>query len=158
MQTATRKRTLRLLSNGLYVITSSNGDRYGGATASWLSQASFKPPLVMAAIRPESNVFECLVESRRAAVHVIGCGQKDMAERFFRPTTVTGWTMNGEPFAPGLTGVPVLQNAAAFFECIVRHICRLGDHAIVVMEVVEAECRAQIQPLTVAASPWEYGG
>jgi hypothetical protein len=34
----------------------------------------------------------------------------------------------------------------------------LGDHAVVVMEVVEAECRGDVRPLTVAASPWEYGG
>jgi flavin reductase (DIM6/NTAB) family NADH-FMN oxidoreductase RutF len=150
-----RKRTLPLLSNGLYIITSADGDTCCGATSSWVSQTSFKPPLVMAAIRPKSGVYRCLVESRRAVVHVIGCGQQEMASRFFQPITVTGRTMNGEPFAPGLTGAPVLQNAAAFLECLVRHICRLGDPAIVVMEVVEAECRTEIEPLTVAASPWD---
>lgn len=112
MDVPIRKRTLRLLSNGIYVVTSSSGAAYGAATVTWLSQASFKPPLVMAAIRPDS----------------------------------------------GLTGAPILQSAAAFFECAVRHIFTLGDHAVVVMEVVEAECRGEVQPLTVAASPWQYGG
>jgi hypothetical protein len=28
----------------------------------------------------------------------------------------------------------------------------------VVMEVVEAACHGEVHPLTVAASPWEYGG
>ena len=47
----------------MYVITSRYGEDYGAATVTWVSQASFRPPLIMAAIRPGSNVFKCL--SRR---------------------------------------------------------------------------------------------
>jgi flavin reductase (DIM6/NTAB) family NADH-FMN oxidoreductase RutF len=158
MDACTRKRTLRLLSNGIYVVTSSSGAAHGAATVTWLSQASFKPPLVMAAIRPDSNVFKCLAESGIAAVHILDCDQQDLASRFFSPTRVVDHTINGEPFVLGLTGAPILQNAAAHFECAVRHVFTLGDHAVVVMEVVEAECRGELQPLTVAGSPWTYGG
>jgi flavin reductase (DIM6/NTAB) family NADH-FMN oxidoreductase RutF len=153
-----RKQTLRLLSNGVYVITSTTGTRYGAATATWISQASFKPPLVMAAIRRDSNVFACLMESRIAAVHILDRGQEAMAQRFFSPTNVVGDTINGEPFLPGSTRAPILRNARAFFEGVVHHTFALGDHAVVVMEVVEAECRGDVCPLTVEASPWEYGG
>lgn len=158
MDLPTRKRTLRLMSNGVYVITSSTPTRYGAATATWISQASFKPPLVMAAIRQDSNVFACLAESRVAAVHILDRSQQTMAQRFFCPTTVAGDQINGKPFVPGRTAVPVLQNALAYFEAVVHHMFMLGDHAVVVMEVVEAECRGDVRPLTVAASPWEYGG
>lgn len=158
MNIRTRKQTLRLLSNGIYVVTSAAGMRHGAATITWLSQVSFKPPLVMAAIRPDSNVFECLCESRIAAVHILDAGQQQMASKFFTPTKVLDRTINGEPFTPGVTRAPILQNAPANFECLVRHIVRVGDHAIVIMEVVEVEYRREISPLTVAASPWEYGG
>lgn len=166
MDAIARKRTLRLLSNGLYVITSASGPfdgaqgrpRYGAATVTWLSQASFTPPLVMAAIRPASNVFECLAESGVAAVHVLDLTQCDIAQKFFSPTTVAGRTINGEPFRDGVTGAPVLQNACAFFECRVRQMLTLGDHTVVVMEVVEAECPRECLPLTVSQSPWAYGG
>jgi flavin reductase (DIM6/NTAB) family NADH-FMN oxidoreductase RutF len=33
-----------------------------------------------------------------------------------------------------------------------------GDHAIVILEVVEVELTGHIDPLTVSDSPWEYGG
>jgi flavin reductase (DIM6/NTAB) family NADH-FMN oxidoreductase RutF len=33
-----------------------------------------------------------------------------------------------------------------------------GDHAIVLLEVVNAEIRREVNPLTVADSPWKYGG
>ena len=158
MDVQSRKRTLRLLSNGIYIMTASSGGRYGAATVTWLSQASFKPPLVMAAIRPDSNVFRCLEESGTVAVHILDASQQAMAQRFFAPTQVVDGTINGEPFTPGMTCAPILQNARAYFECAVRQIVTLGDHAVVVMEVLEAGCRDQVRPLTVAASPWEYGG
>jgi flavin reductase (DIM6/NTAB) family NADH-FMN oxidoreductase RutF len=153
-----RKQTLRQLSNGLYVVTSASGTHHGAATVTWMSQASFTPPLVMAAIRPESNVFKCLVESGAAAVHILDSTQQDMAQKFFAPTRVTDQTINGEPFSPGLTGAPILRNALAYFESLVRQIVTLGDHAVVIMEVVQAECRGDLSPLTIAASPWRYGG
>jgi flavin reductase (DIM6/NTAB) family NADH-FMN oxidoreductase RutF len=159
MEVSIRKQTLRMLSNGMYIVTSANGGRYGAATITWLSQASFKPPLVMAAIRPTSTVFECLTESRVAAVHILDVDQQEMAQRFFAPTRCLDGTINGEPFAPGVTSAPILQNARAYFECLVRDVVKHdGDHAVVVMEVVEARCRAELRPLTVAASPWAYGG
>jgi flavin reductase (DIM6/NTAB) family NADH-FMN oxidoreductase RutF len=158
MDTATRKRTLRLLSNGMYIITSSSNGRYGAATVTWLSQASFKPPLVMAAIRPDSNVFKCLSESGVAAVHVIDAGQQEVAQKFFAPTRVVGDLINGEPFRAGITRAPVLHNARAYFECSVRQMITLGDHAVVIMEVVDADSSSDCRPLTVAASPWTYGG
>jgi flavin reductase (DIM6/NTAB) family NADH-FMN oxidoreductase RutF len=158
MDPGVRKRTLRLFSNGLYVMTSSHGTQHGAATLTWLSQASFKPPLVMAAIRPTSNVFKCLVESQVAAIHILDADQQEMAQRFFSPTRVLDGTINGEPFVPGVTRAPILTNARAHVECEVRHIFTRGDHAVVVFEVIEAACHGELNPLTVAASPWEYGG
>jgi hypothetical protein len=81
MDTNVRKHTLRMLSNGIYIVTSASGDRYGAATVTWLSQASFKPPLVMAAIRPDSNVFKCMSESGVAAVHVLDLCQLQHDQR-----------------------------------------------------------------------------
>jgi flavin reductase (DIM6/NTAB) family NADH-FMN oxidoreductase RutF len=158
MDPAARKQTLRLLSNGLYVMTSSTPTRFGAATVTWLSQASFKPPLVMAAVRPDSHVYQCLAESGAAAVHVLDVQQQALAQKFFSPTAVANGTINGEPFRPGLTRAPILQNAFAYFECVVRQLVTLGDHAVVIMEVVDAQCRRELSPLTVAASPWAYGG
>ena len=158
MDPGVRKRTLRLMSNGLYVMTASNGTRHGAATLTWVSQASFKPPLVMAAVRQTSNVFQCLAESRVAAIHILDADQQDMAQRFFSTTRVVDGTINGEPFEPGVTRAPILKNARAHVECEVRHIFDRGDHAVVVLEVVAAGCDGEVHPLTVAASPWEYGG
>ncbi len=71
MNTTARRKTLRMMSNGLYVMTARSGHHYGAATVPWVSQASFRPPLIMAAVRPESNVFACLRDSGHVAVHIL---------------------------------------------------------------------------------------
>jgi flavin reductase (DIM6/NTAB) family NADH-FMN oxidoreductase RutF len=154
-----RQKTLRMLSNGVYVLTSRSEDRYGAATVTWVSQASFKPPLIMAAVRRESNVFECLVESRSAVLHIVGDRQQEIARRFFFPTHVVCGTINGEAFMEGKTTAPVLPNLPAHIECQVEHIVETrGDHAVVILRVVEAECQERVRPLTMAATPWKYDG
>ena len=159
MDARTRRNTLRMLSNGVYVLTSRSEDRYGAATVSWVSQVSFKPPLIMAAVQPDSNVFKCLEESRTAVLHIVGDRQQEIAHRFFFPTHAEHGTINGEPFAEGRTAAPVLANLPAHIECQVERIIDTdGDHAVVILRAVEAECRERVKPLTIAETPWEYGG
>jgi len=155
----TRQKTLRLLSNGVYILTARSADRYGAATVTWVSQASFKPPLIMAAVRRESNVFKCLTESRYAVLHVLGDRQQDIARRFFFPTHAVCGTINGEAFMEGRTAAPVLPNLPAHIECeLERVVDTEGDHAVVILRAVEADCRDKVRPLTMADTPWKYGG
>ena len=159
MDVKVRKKTLRMLSNGVYVLTSRSADQYGAATVSWVSQVSFKPPLIMAAVQRESNVFKCLEASRTAVLHIVGDRQKHIAHRFFFPTHAERGTINGEPFAEGRTAAPVLANLPAHVECEVERIVDTeGDHAVVILRAVEAEFREGVRPLTIAETPWVYGG
>jgi flavin reductase (DIM6/NTAB) family NADH-FMN oxidoreductase RutF len=159
MDARARKKALRMLSNGMYVVTSRSGAHYGAATVTWVSQASFKPPLIMAAVRRDSNVFKCMAESRIAAIHIVGCHQQDLARKFFAPTAARDGQINGEPFSEGVTSAPILRNLPAYIECRVRQLVDgVGDHAVVILEAVEARCREQVRPLTIAESPWKYGG
>lgn len=159
MDPIARKTTLRMLTNGVYIITSRNGEEYGGATVTWISQASFHPPLVMAAIRPESSVYKCIVESKLAAIHILSAEQTEIAQKFFTPTTVQNGQMNGQLFAEGKTTVPVLTDPPAYIECkVLRVVDGMGDHAVVIMEVLEAECRERVVPMRIDQSPWQYGG
>jgi flavin reductase (DIM6/NTAB) family NADH-FMN oxidoreductase RutF len=155
----TQQKTLLMLSNGMYIMTSRSGSRYGAATVTWVSQASFKSPLMVAAMRKVSTIFECLSESRTAAIHILRINQEELARKFLSTTQTNLNAINGEPFKEGKTSAPVLDNVPAYIECRVHAIAdNRSDHAVVIMEAVEAECREQVQPLTIAKSPWEYGG
>lgn len=159
MDPKTKQKTLRLLSNGMYVLTSRHGSRPAAATVTWVSQASFKPPLIMAAVRRDSTLFSCLRESRVAALHILDRRQKHLAQKFFTRARANAAPLNGEPFSEGKTCAPILRDLPAYLECKVVHIHEdHGDHAIVVLEVVDAALHRPVHPLTVADSPWEYGG
>jgi flavin reductase (DIM6/NTAB) family NADH-FMN oxidoreductase RutF len=160
MDPKTKQKTLRLLANGIYVMTSRGAHKIGAATVTWVSQASFKPPLLTAALRKDGTVLECVIQSGKAVLHVLDKQQSALAQSFFAPTKATEGTLNGEAFTSGVkTGAPVLDSALAYLECEVREVMdRHGDHAIVLLEVVNAEIRREVNPLTVADSPWKYGG
>src|SRR5436190_21559388 len=140
MDAKVRHKTLRMLSNGVYVLTSRSEHRYGAATVTWVSQAYFRPPLIMAAVRRESNVFECLAESRSAVLHIVGDRQQEIARRFFFPTHAVRGTINGEAFMEGKTAARVLPSLPAHIECQIEQIVVThGGLAVVILRVVEAE-------------------
>jgi flavin reductase (DIM6/NTAB) family NADH-FMN oxidoreductase RutF len=154
-----KQKVLRLIPNGMFVITSRSGDKVGAATITWLTQASFKPPLIAAAIRPDSTLFECLQESNAAAVHVLSSDQQNLAKKFFSTTEVKDGMLNGEPTMPGNTSAPILKNITSYAECkVVRIIDGGGDHRLVLLEVIDGDHLKDIRPLLVTDTPWTYGG
>ncbi len=159
MNVTAKKHALRMFTNGVYILTARSEDEIGAATVTWVSQASFTPPLLTVAVRPTNSVFRCLAKSAVAALHVLGHDQTDVAKKFFTPTAVHDGTINGEPFCHGTTRAPILSNVPAYLECAVRQIVDQGsDHAVVILEVLDAVCRERVRPLTMADTPWEYGG
>ena len=159
MDPKTKQKVLRLLTNGMYILTSRSETGYGAATITWVSQASFKPPLLMVALRKDGSAFQCVAESRTAVLHILDNGQQDIAQKFFAATEESQGLLNSEPYSEGTIGAPDLENLGAYLECKALEILeKHGDHAIVVFEVLNAVLRRDVVPLTVTGSPWQYGG
>jgi len=153
-----KKKTLRLLTYGLYVATSRDANGYAGGTINWLSQSSFSPPLIMAGIQRESSLHQAIAASRVFAVHIVGRSQRELASSFFKGAATAGATINGFRFEPGVTGAPVLVDPPAWFECRVVDEVRRGDHTIFIGEVVAAGVRREEEPLTLRDAGFAYGG
>ncbi len=160
MDIQAKKKTLRMLTYGLYVVTAVADGEIAAGTVSWLSQASFEPPLIMAGIKADSRLHARIEASGAFAVSVIGAAQKDMASAFFRPSAIEGDRISGYAFTPGPeTGAPVVLNAPAWFEARVRHTFKGGDHTVVVAEVVSAGVHDEAaKPLVLGDTGWSYGG
>jgi flavin reductase (DIM6/NTAB) family NADH-FMN oxidoreductase RutF len=160
MDPKAKQKALRLLTNGIYVITSRSDKCYGAATVTWVSQASFKPPLLMVALRKDGSVLQCLVQSLTAVLHVLDSGQRDLAQKFFAATEESNGMLNGEPYRVGKNGAPVLDRLGVYLECKAIEIVQQqpGDHSVAILEVQDAVVRRDIKPLTVPETPWQYGG
>lgn len=61
-----------------------------------------------------------------------------MAFTFFKPAKLEDGKLSGQTFKPETNGCPTLHDAIAAMECSVREIVEIGDHHILVGEVVEA--------------------
>ena len=160
MNPAVRRRVLGLLTYGLYVLASRFGDEVAAGTVSWLSQASFNPPLVMTALRVGSRIQGVVDRGGAFAVSILSRDQKEVAESFFKPSKIEPKRINGYPVEPGpKTGAPILANAPAWFEARVVGKLEKGDHTVYLAEVVECGLRDPgAKPLILHETGWRYGG
>jgi flavin reductase (DIM6/NTAB) family NADH-FMN oxidoreductase RutF len=155
-----KKTSLRAINYGLFVLTAADGEELAGAGVNWLSQASFSPPLVMAAVKADNHAHQLIDRTGAFAVNVLGKDQRDVAMAFFRPTKVEGDTINGYRFERGpTTGAPLLVDLPYWFEARVTDTVKRGDHSIFVAEVTEAGVRDDsVVPLVLRDTGMSYGG
>jgi flavin reductase (DIM6/NTAB) family NADH-FMN oxidoreductase RutF len=154
-----RKKVLRMIPHGLQVVTVREGEEVYGYTSSWLTQGSFEPPLVVLGLRKESTSGRMLLASGVFCVHFLGKEQKELAQHFFKSAHHSGEKLAGLEHHPGeRTGCPVLEDVLGHAECRVVHVYEGGDHNVVIAEVLLAKLHREGEPLTMADTPWQYGG
>ena len=158
MDPEAKKRALRGIVHGVYVIGVREGEKSNAFTATWITQVSFEPPLVAAGIRKDSISFRMIEASRVFTINLLSSGQKPLAQHFLKPAHLGGDKLQGIGHRPGKTGAPVLDEAMAYLECRVKEIFPAGDHSLVLGEVVEAEFRRPDEPLMLGETGWQYGG
>lgn len=160
MKQEDRKHVLRLFDHGLYIVGAGQNEDVVANGVTWLSQCSFTPPLIMAAVRREGRLHDQIEKTGAFSVNVVGKGQQEMVATFFKPAQVSGNTMNGYRFEPGpATGAPLFVDCPAWFEVDVRDVVKRGDHTVFIAEVVEAGVRdPEAKALTLRDTPWSYGG
>ncbi len=127
------------LVHGVYVVTTRSGDRVNGMTASWVSQVSLKPLLLMVSIAPTRYTHDLIKASRVFAINVLTAAQVDLGKRFGLASGRRVDKFAGLHYITAATGSPILPQARAYFDLnlIANHTA--GDHTIFVGEVVEAK-------------------
>jgi len=120
---------------GIYVLTTAHGEKVNGMIASWVSQISYDPPLVMAAVHPNRYSHQLIRQSGVFALHVIGKGQKALLARFKGPDPLAKFS--DLEWRPGRMGCPILRDCVAFLECCVEESLRPGNHTLFIGRVVD---------------------
>ncbi len=160
MDPQAKKVALRAINYGLYVLTAIDGDDVGAAGVNWLTQVSFEPPLIAAAVKTDSDTHRIIQTTGRFAVNVLAEDQLDIAKAFFRTVTLEGDQIGGHRFEPGPeTGAPLLVELPYWFEAKVTDKVERGDHTVFVAEVVNAGVRDEkAVPLLLRSTGMNYGG
>jgi flavin reductase (DIM6/NTAB) family NADH-FMN oxidoreductase RutF len=158
MDEEAKKKALRSIPYGLFVLTAKSGDDVAAATVNWVTQTSFKPPLVAVGLKVGTHPYDVVKATRAFAVNVLGEGQKDLAQAFFMTVAPEGKKLGPVTFELGSTGSPIINETPAFWECRLVSVLEEGDHHVFVGEVVDAGVRGDTRSLLMRDTGWNYGG
>ena len=153
-----KKTLLRKIPHGLFICGVRDGDDVNGFTASWVTQGSFEPPLVVMGVRADSTSHGIIERTGCFSLNVLRADQKDLAAVFFKPQKAMGGRFEAAPFQEGELGLPLLEDAIGGVECSVIGQLKHGDHTVFVGEVKTARLLADGEALNLASTGWNYGG
>jgi flavin reductase (DIM6/NTAB) family NADH-FMN oxidoreductase RutF len=132
------RRALSQFATGVTVITtragsgSPPGAPFVGITASSFNSVSLDPPLVLWSMATRANSLPMFRDGSHYIINVLSASQLDLCQRF---ATLKGDRFAGVDYRLSETGLPILANALAWFECHNRSRYDEGDHVIFVGEV-----------------------
>lgn len=138
------RRALGRFATGVTIVTCVDGTGTRvGLTVNSFGALSLEPPLVLWSLRNESPSLQAFDTATHFAINVLGEGQVGLSRRFASPVA--------DKFAEGtwhlgLGGVPVLNAAAAVFECeaVSRQVA--GDHVLFIGQVLNF-AGGELEPL-----------
>jgi 3-hydroxy-9,10-secoandrosta-1,3,5(10)-triene-9,17-dione monooxygenase reductase component len=131
---------------GVCLITTLAADgRRVGLTANSFSSVSLDPPMVLWSLARSASSAPVFRDAEYFAINVLGAGDEALSAHFAK-SGADKFAAFAERFRAGLGGVPVLEAAAASFECHSRHRYYGGDH-IIVIGVVERYRHGERPPL-----------
>jgi flavin reductase (DIM6/NTAB) family NADH-FMN oxidoreductase RutF len=158
MDNATAKKALRLFTYGIYVVTSVEGDEVAAMTANWVGQVSFEPRMVSVAFEEDAHTLELVRRSGIFAVNVLESGSREFAAQFSRAYSKVGSKLEGREYTRGDHGSPILPEALGAVECRVVLDNPVGDHVLIVGEVVQAYVNREGESLTMKEAGFRYSG
>ncbi|HKL00798.1 MAG TPA: flavin reductase family protein [Desulfotignum sp.] len=144
------------MTYGIYVLTTRMDDTMNGMIASWVTQVSYDPPLILAAVHPNRYSHDMIVNSRAFGLHIIDQSQKDLLKRFKGPDP--GEKFSGMDWKPGKTGVPILKDCLAWFELQVIQQLQPGNHGLFIGKVMDADGQPEGLPLSTRDYEGMYVG
>lgn len=143
---------MNLVSYGLYIVCSKNGDKYNGQIANTLFQVTAEPPNVAVSINKDNLTHEYIVRSKVFTASILST-EADMP-------LIGKWgfksgrdidKFEGTEFRTGKTGAPIILDATcAYVEAEVTHSMDVGTHTLFVGKVVDCAMLAGGEPMTYA--------
>jgi len=136
---------LGMFATGVTIVTARRPDgSLVGLTANSFNSVSLDPPLVLWSLSRNAGSMPVFERGSHYAINILAAEQHVLAERFASKTVDR---FADVAFREGAGGAPVLEGAAAVFECFNRSQYEEGDHVIFVGEVERCTWRPGLPPL-----------
>ena len=136
---------LGMFATGVTIVTArnANGDLVG-LTANSFNSVSMSPPLVLWSLAQTATSMEAFSTGSHYAINILSADQQELAMQFAAKGIDR---FAGVRYQLGAAGAPLIEGAAATFECFNRSRYEEGDHVIFVGEVEHCSHREGASPL-----------
>lgn len=123
----------RRWATGVTVVVAADGEGgVRGATVSAFAVVSLEPPLLLICLDRDGRMSTLVPDQGAFAVSVLDRRHEFVADRLAGRGPVVDARFGGVPHAPAPSGLPVLDDALAWFDCRVRAVHDGGDHVVIV--------------------------
>jgi flavin reductase len=124
------------LGHAVSIVTTEGPAGRAGFTASSVCSVSDAPPTVLICLNRSSSVYEAFMGNKVLCINTLNCRQERLSTLFGGKTPMT------ERFAAaywvsGLTGAPILEDAAAAFDCAIVDKVTAASHDILFCRVLD---------------------
>lgn len=137
----------------LVVVTTGDGDEPAGCLVGFATQCSIKPPRFIVCISKANYTFTAIERADHAAIHLLRRDQSGLGSLFGEETSDSVAKFAQCSWHLGVTGVPVLDDCAAWIEGRILQRFAPGDHEVVVVQPCDGGGGAPSKVLTLRHSP-----
>lgn len=145
---------MRQLAAAVTVVTAEHEGVRNGLTATAVMSVCAEPPRLAVAVNKSASALPFLLGAGNFAVNVLRYDQDAVASRFATSKVRGEARFEGETWERLATGAPVLQGAAATFDCRIESMQEVGTHMLVIGDVQALQVSPNDQPLLFLDGGW----
>lgn len=139
-----------LLDYPMYVVTTTSDDRYAGCLVGFATQAGINPPRFLVCLSVENFTFTVAAHASHLAVHAIPRDNLALAKLFGEETGTEVDKFSWCKWHRGAHGLPILDDAAAWFVGEIVDRVDAGDHHAFLLAPVEVRAHTATKIVTSA--------
>jgi flavin reductase len=132
---------MRNFATGVCVATTytdrADGRYHDAVTINSLTSLSLDPPLVSLCLRLGSAFLADLLSTKKWAISILDSQDRHVAGLLARDRATRAPTVDALPASPGLHTGALILDSASWLECVLWNSFDVGDHTLVVGEVVD---------------------
>lgn len=135
------RKTLRLWSCGVTIVTTTDGQQRTGMTASSFTSISLEPPLILVCLHKQAGTAKLIEQTGVFAVSILGAHQESLSAQFagFSPLPEGKDRFYNVETTTAKTGSPILTDSIAWLDCKVFGKNDGSTHWIFVGEVLATD-------------------
>lgn len=138
--------SLSALATGLYLLTTGTKDEPYGMIVSWVTQAGYDPPLVMAAVRVNRFIHGLVPKFGCFGLNVLPADDDKIMTRIKK--SPPGERFSDLEVFTAVTKAPLVKEALACLDCRLAGTIRPGDHTLFLGRVEEGIRLRDGRPMT----------